>query len=68
MTGGKASLTTFVGLDGTVPSWIALGVSGSNTVTLTGTPASAGSWRFSVEVQDASNHVVTIPVSITVTR
>jgi hypothetical protein len=34
----------------------------------TGTPPSAGSWRFSINVQDASHHVVTIPVSITVTR
>jgi hypothetical protein len=67
VTGGKAPLTSFVGIDGTVPSWIALGVSGSNTVTLTGTAPSAGSWRFSINVQDASSHVVTISVSVTVT-
>jgi len=66
--GGKAPLTVFVGIDGIVPSWIALGISGNNTVTLSGTPPAAGYWAFDVEVQDASNHVVTIPVSLIVTH
>jgi Cutinase len=65
--GGKAPLITFVGIDGTVPSWIALGMTGNNIVTLSGTPPAAGSWTFDVEVQDAGNNVVTIPVSLTVT-
>ncbi len=60
--GGKAPLTVFVGIDGTVPSWLALGISGNNTVTIGGTPPRAGTWIFDVEVQDAQNKVVTIPV------
>jgi hypothetical protein len=63
--GGKAPLTVFVGIDGNVPSWLALGISGSNTVTLGGTPPAAGFWIFDVEVQDAGNNVVTIPVLLT---
>jgi hypothetical protein len=63
--GGKAPLTVFAGLDA-VPSWLSLGISGNNTVTIGGTPPSAGTWRFDVEVQDAQNNVVTIPVSLTV--
>ena len=64
--GGKAPLTVFVGIDGTVPSWLALGMAANNTMTLGGTPPAAGSWKFEVEVQDAGNNVVTIPVSLTV--
>jgi hypothetical protein len=63
--GGKAPLTVFAGLDGTIPSWVALGASGTNTVTVSGTPPAAGSWAFTVEVQDAANNVVTIPVTLT---
>lgn len=64
--GGKAPLTVFVGIDGTVPSWLELGVSGNNTVTIGGTPPTRGAWGFEVEVQDAGNNVVTIPVSVIV--
>jgi hypothetical protein len=64
--GGKDPLTAFVGFDGNVPSWLTLGVSGTNTVTVGGTPPRAGSWEFNVDVQDAQNHVVTIPVLFTV--
>jgi hypothetical protein len=64
--GGKAPLTVFVGIDRTVPSWLELGVSGNNTVTIGGTPATRGAWGFEVEVQDAANNVVTIPVSVIV--
>ena len=41
-------------------------MTGNNIVTLDGTPPAAGSWSFDVEVQDASNNVVTIPVSVTI--
>ncbi|MGH3224304.1 MAG: Ig domain-containing protein [Streptosporangiaceae bacterium] len=64
--GGQAPLTIFAGIDGTVPSWLALGVSGNNTVSLGGTPSAPGTWRFDVEVQDAKDEVVSIPVSLTV--
>lgn len=64
--GGKTPLTFFVGIDGTIPSWLALGISGSHTVTIDGTPPRAGTWRFDVEAQDAQNRIVTIPVQITV--
>jgi cutinase len=63
--GGKAPLTVFVGLD-PVPSWLELGVSGNNVVTLGGTPSGTGSWRFDVVVQDAANKEAIIPVSLTV--
>ncbi len=64
--GGKTPLTVFPGIDGTVPSWLELGMAGSNMVTLGGTPPAAGSWTFTVEVQDTANNVVTIPVQLTV--
>ena len=64
--GGKSPLTVLPGLDGTIPSWLELGVAGSNMVTLGGTPPAAGSWKFDIEVQDSANKVVTIPVSLTV--
>ena len=63
--GGKAPLNVFVGID-PVPSWLELGISGNNVVTLGGTPSAAGSWRFNVVVQDAANKEVVIPVSLTV--
>ena len=66
--GGKTPLTVFVGIDGTVPSWIGLGLAGNNTVTLSGTPSAPGYWAFDIEVQDAANQVVTIPVSLIVTK
>jgi hypothetical protein len=62
--GGKPPLTVFPGIDGTIPPWFALGISGNNIVTLGGTPATTGSWHFDIEVQDAGNHVVTIPVAL----
>jgi hypothetical protein len=40
----------------------------NNIVTLSGTPSTAGSWSFDVEVQDAGNNLVTIPVSLTVRK
>ena len=64
--GGKIPLNVFVGIDGIVPSWLVLGISGNNTVTIGGAPPSAGIWIFDVEVQDAQNNEVTIPVYITV--
>ena len=66
--GGKTPLTVFTGIDGTIPPWIALGVSGSNIVSISGTPPAPGRWRFDIEVQDTANNIVTIPVTITITR
>jgi len=66
--GGKTPFTVTADLDGSVPSWATLGVAANNTVTLAGTPTAPGRWAFSIKVQDAANHTVTIPVSIIVSR
>ncbi len=68
VTGGVLPVTVFAGLDGTPPSWLALGAGGGavTTVTLSGTPPAAGSWTFNIIVQDSSGNEVSIPVNLTV--
>lgn len=66
ITGGVTPLTVFSGTDGpSPPSWIGLSVAG-RTVTVSGTPDSAGSWTFSIVAEDAKENVVSIPVKLTV--
>lgn len=68
--GGVLPVTAFVGIDGTAPSWLSLGVGGVGaftTVTLSGTPTAGGSWSFDVVVEDSNSNEVSIPVNITIT-
>ena len=65
VTGGALPLMITGGIDGTAPSWAGISES-DRTVTVSGTPTSAGSWTFDVAVQDAKGDEVTIPVSVTV--
>lgn len=67
VTGGVEPLTAFVGIDGVAPSWLSLGIAG-HAVSVSGTPTTAGFWRFNVDVQDSASHEVSIPVVIHATR
>lgn len=66
VSGGTTPVTAYVGTDGSPPSWLSLSVSGRK-VTISGTPPRAGAWAFDVEVEDARQWVVTIPVTLTAT-
>ena len=61
VTGGSLPLTATA--RGTVPAGVSVRHS-SRTITISGTPASAGSWGFNVTVQDDAGGEATIPVKI----
>ena len=66
VSGGTTPVTAYVGTDGSAPSWLSLSVSGRK-VTISGTPPRAGAWAFDIEMEDARQWVVTIPVTLTAT-
>lgn len=65
ITAGVPPFTLTSGVDGAVPSWLQLGMSGG-TVTVSGTPDAPGSWEFNAVVVDAHRDTATIPVTMKV--